>query len=190
MTHCPQYPTRKIVGGPRVDKLHTIHIIQADWNLLGKYCQAKLLMHHAEGPNQLDPAPWGSCKGRTAIDLAFKKCLQFHICSQLWINVIGVNNEVRVCYARVTEALSNLTVTGDPVLLYFGSQHHLARPFPFWQSYMRQRPRSQQLPSTMDHVVQPSYPDLLITQLPRWNSCAVLTSPTTWYLHICMHWWY
>jgi len=63
----------KEIGIPRINKLRTLHIVKADYNLLLKWYGPKGFMQRAEDHNQLTPYQGGGQWGRSAIDLACKK---------------------------------------------------------------------------------------------------------------------
>jgi len=64
-------------GNPRIDLLRTLHLFEADYNLLLKWHSSKGFMTKAEHNNTLQDNQGGGRPGRSAIDLACKKMVIF-----------------------------------------------------------------------------------------------------------------
>jgi len=69
----------KIPGTTYVNKLHALHIVEADYNLLLKWNSSLGFMRQAEDNHQLTDSEGGGRKGHSAIDLAVKRWLYMSI---------------------------------------------------------------------------------------------------------------
>jgi len=63
----------KIPGTPYINKLHMLHIVEADYNLLLKWNLSLGFMKRAEDNLQFTDSQGGGRKGQSAINLAVKK---------------------------------------------------------------------------------------------------------------------
>jgi len=63
----------KKTGNPQIDLLCTLHLFEADYNLLLKWHSSKGFMAKAEDHHTLHDSQGGRQPGRSAIDLACKK---------------------------------------------------------------------------------------------------------------------
>jgi len=57
-------------GDPKIDWLHTIHLYEADYNLLLKWFLSKGFIIHSETANQITDSRSGGWPGCSAFDLA------------------------------------------------------------------------------------------------------------------------
>ncbi len=112
---------------PKVTRLRTIHLMEADYNLVLKWYAAKQLMHHAENNHQLPDEQGGGRRDRAAIDGALAKVLAYDIIRMRRLSAINIDNDAKACYDRIIEPLSNMTMRrhGAPIdILRLHAQTH------------------------------------------------------------------
>jgi len=98
----------KEAGNPKIDRLRTIHLYEADYNLLLKWFSSQGFILHSEQAQRINDSQGGGCPGRSAIDLAITKVLSYEIAETLRLQVIIVDNDAKACFDRMLEAPNNL----------------------------------------------------------------------------------
>jgi len=66
-------------GNPQINRLRTIHLYKADYNLLLKWFSSKGFITQSEQAHRITDNQGGSRAGRCAIDLAITKVLSFEL---------------------------------------------------------------------------------------------------------------
>jgi len=69
----------KDIGNPHIQRLWTLHLIEANYNLLLKWFGPQGMLKHAKRNHQLTNNQGGSWKGHSAIDMACKKVCTFEL---------------------------------------------------------------------------------------------------------------
>ncbi len=95
-------------GQPRINRLRTIHLLEADLNLLWKYYSAQGFFKTAEEHDLLTNNQGGCRKGFSAIDMACKKAIVYE-----WIRLmrqagINIDNDLEACFDNMVEACHSL----------------------------------------------------------------------------------
>ncbi len=95
-------------GNPQIDRLRTIHLYEADYNLLLKWFSSQGFILTSENAQRINESQGGGRPGRSAIDLAITKVLSYEIAETLRLRVIVVDNDTTACFDRMLEAPNNL----------------------------------------------------------------------------------
>jgi len=96
-------------GMPKINHLRTLHLIEADLNLLWKSYSSKGFIPIAEQHKILHDSQGGSRAGRSAIDLACKKIATFDIIRIAQQIVAEISNDAANYFDRMIEASQNLS---------------------------------------------------------------------------------
>jgi len=114
-------------GSPKIDHLCTLHLVEADYNLLLKWFGLQGILKHAECNYQLTDNQGGSRKGRSAIDLACKKVCTYELICLLNLLVSNVDIDALACFDMMIEACQNLSFLShgaDPRYICLHGQTH------------------------------------------------------------------
>jgi len=117
----------KDLGTPYVDCLRTLHLIEADYNLLLKWFGPQGVLKCAEKHHQLTDNQGGSRKGRSAIDLACKKVCTFDLIRLLHYIAANIDINALACFDMMVEACHNLSCLShgaDPQYIKLHGQTH------------------------------------------------------------------
>jgi len=95
-------------GDPKIDRLRTIHLYEADYNLLLKWFSSKGFILSSEKAQRITDSQGGGRPGRSAIDLAITKVLSYELAETFRMRVIIVDNDATACFDRMIEAPNNL----------------------------------------------------------------------------------
>jgi len=95
-------------GNPQIDRLRTIHLYEADYNLLLKWFSSQGFILTSKKAHCINESQGGGRPGRSAIDLAITKVLSYKIAETLRLRVIVVDNNATACFDRMLEAPNNL----------------------------------------------------------------------------------
>jgi len=112
-------------GRPRIDRLRTLHIVEADYNLLLKWHSSLGFMARAEAEHSLSDCQSGGRAGRSAIDLACQKISLFEIYRMIRRIAIEISNDAANCFDRMVEICQNLSCRqhgADPQYLKLHAQ--------------------------------------------------------------------
>ncbi len=115
----------KDIGSPRLDRLRTLHIVEADYNLLLKWHSSLGFIARAETAGSLSECQSGGRAGRSAIDLACQKISLFEIYRMLRLIAIEISNDAASCFDRMIEICQNLSCRqhgADPQYLKLHAQ--------------------------------------------------------------------
>jgi len=107
--------------------LRTLHIIEADYNLLLKWFGPQGVLKRAETHQQLTDNQGGSHKGCSAIDLTCKKVCKFELICLLHYITANVDIDALACFDMMIEACQNLSCLShgaDPQYLKLHGQTH------------------------------------------------------------------
>jgi len=96
-------------GNPRIDKLQTLHLFEADYNLLLKWHSSKGFLPKAENAGRIHDSQGGSRPGRSAIDLACKKISLYDYIRINQIPAINISKDVAKCFDRMIKACMNMS---------------------------------------------------------------------------------
>jgi len=99
----------KDIGNPQINRLRTLHIIEADYNLLLKWFGAHGFLAKSEYADRLTDAQGGGRKGRSAIDLACKIVVDYDVCRVTKDEATIVSNDLAECFDRMIENCHNLS---------------------------------------------------------------------------------
>jgi len=121
-------------GSPKIDRLHTLHLVKADYNLLLKWFGPQGVLKRAERNSQITDNQGGSQKGRSAIDLACKKVCTYELICLLHLLAANVDIDALACFDMMIEACQNLSFLShgaDPRhIRLHGQTHRQARYHP------------------------------------------------------------
>jgi len=95
---------KKNLGNPQMDRLRTLHIIEANYNLLLKWFGPQGILKLAKTHQQLTDNQGGSCKGQSTINLACKKVCMFELNQLLHYITTNVNINALACFDMMIEA--------------------------------------------------------------------------------------
>jgi len=99
----------KDIRVPKLSRLCTIHLMEADYNLLLKWYAAKGFFKHSERLCQLVDEQGGSQQGCSAISLMCKKVIIYDFLCTTKDKAINVGNNAAVCFDRMIENCQNLS---------------------------------------------------------------------------------
>jgi hypothetical protein len=96
----------KTPGIKRIDKLHVIHIYEADYNLLLKIMWARKAVWYMHDKQVINSGQCGSRPGYRAIDLVLQKELMYTYAHLTRTNLGTIDNDAKSCYDRMICSLS------------------------------------------------------------------------------------
>jgi len=96
-------------GRPYINRLRTLHLIEADLNLIWKWHSSKGFMQRAEQNQSLSDAQYGGRAGHSAIDLACQRVATFEIYRLTRTTAIEKGLDVAECFDRTIETCQNLS---------------------------------------------------------------------------------
>jgi len=114
-------------GQPRINRLQTIHLMEADYNLLLKYFAAQGFLKQSERHNRITDAQGGGRQGCSAIDLACKKVITYDIIQTTKEEATDLFTDLEGCFDRMIENCQNLSCHqhgADPSYLKLHAQTH------------------------------------------------------------------
>jgi len=124
----------KELGNPQIDRLRTLHIIKADYNLLLKWFGPQGVLKHAETHQQLTDNQGGNREGRSTIDLARKKVCTFKLIRLIHYIAANVDINALACFVMMIESCQNLSClshgTDPQYLKLHGQTHRNTRYYP------------------------------------------------------------
>ncbi len=88
----------KDLGYPKLTRLRTIHLMEADYNLLLKWYAAKGFFKRSKKYCRIADEQGGSRQGRSAIDMACKKVVIYDILRTTKDEAINVGNDAAACF--------------------------------------------------------------------------------------------
>jgi len=117
-------------GNPQINKLRTLHLFKADYNLLLKWYSSMGFLPQAKLHGQLHDSQGGGCPGRSAIDLACKKIALYDHIQITRSTAIDLSKDVAKCFDQMIEACMNLSCCqqgADPkyLQLHGAMQQHM-----------------------------------------------------------------
>ena len=71
----------KLAGNPLIEKLRTIHLFEANWNLVKGMIFGRKLMWNGLDNEALDPNQYGGMPGKSPADVLLMKTLNYHMLS-------------------------------------------------------------------------------------------------------------
>jgi len=98
----------KEMGNPQIDQLRTIHLYEADYNLLLKWSSSQGFILTSKKANHISESQGGGQPGCSAIDLAITKVLSYEIAKTLRLCMIVVDNNATACFDCMLEAPNKL----------------------------------------------------------------------------------
>jgi len=96
-------------GNPHIDKLRTLHLFEADYNLLLKWHSSKGFLPKAENAGRIHDSQGGGRLGHSAIDLACKKISLHNYIRINQIPAINISKNVTKCFDRMIKACMNMS---------------------------------------------------------------------------------
>jgi len=100
---------KKDPGQPKINRLCTLHLIEADLNLLWKWYSSKGSIQESEKHKCLHDSQGGGRASHSAINLACKKTATFDIFRTAQNLAIDISNDTANCFDRMIEACQNLS---------------------------------------------------------------------------------
>jgi len=100
---------KKDLGNPRIDKLHALHLLEANYNLLLKWFGPKGFIKHAEDNQQLTDHQGSGRRGCSAIDLACKKVAIYDYVIITRTIAANFEYDLQHCFDNMNEACQNLS---------------------------------------------------------------------------------
>jgi hypothetical protein len=100
----------KIPGIPLLNKLRVIHIYEADWSLIQRFYVAHKLSNIASNEKTVTMEQAGGRPGRSSIELATNRVLQYEIIRQQRLTAAVMYNDAKACYDRIVKNFSNLSL--------------------------------------------------------------------------------
>jgi len=88
-------------GNPQIDQLQTIHLYEADYNLLLKWFSSKGFILWSERAHQITNNQGGGRAGRCAINQAITKVLSYKSADTMHLRLIIVDNDAAACFDRM-----------------------------------------------------------------------------------------
>jgi len=95
-------------GNPQIDHLRTIHLYEANYNLLLKWFSSKGFILQSKTKHRINDNQGRGWPGRSTIDLAITKVLSYEVADTLWLRVIIVDNDATACFDWMIKAPNNL----------------------------------------------------------------------------------
>jgi len=99
----------KDIGYPKLTRLRTIHLMEANYNLLLKWYTAKGFFKHSEKHCRIVDEQGGSRQGCSAINMVCKKVVIYDILRTTKDEAIDVGNNANVCFDRMIKNCQNLS---------------------------------------------------------------------------------
>jgi len=96
-------------GNPIIDSLHTLHLFEADYNLLLKWHSSLGFMPKSEIHHRILESQGGGRAGHSAIDLACKKVVTYNYLHVTHTDAVDVSIDVARCFDNMVEACENLS---------------------------------------------------------------------------------
>ncbi len=96
-------------GHPSIDSLHTLHLFEADYNLLLKWHLSLGFMPKSKKHDCILDSQGGGRAGRSAINLACKKVVIYNYISITQTDAVDVSIDVARCFDNMVEACENLS---------------------------------------------------------------------------------
>jgi len=85
-------------GNPQLNCLQTIHLYEADYNLLLKWFSSKGFILQSEKAHQITDNQGGGQAGQCAINLAITKVVSFEIADTMQMRIIVIDNDAKACF--------------------------------------------------------------------------------------------
>jgi len=98
----------KDAGNPQIDQLHTIHLYEANYNLILKWFSSQGFILKSKKAHRINDSQGGGRPRHSAIDLAITKVLSYKIAETLQLRVIIINNDATACFDQMLKAPNNL----------------------------------------------------------------------------------
>jgi len=99
---------KKDPGDSKIDRLCTIHLYEADYNLLLKWFSSKGFILHSKKAHCITDSQGGGHPGHSVIDLTITKVLSYEVADILHLQVIIIDNDTTACFDCMIEAQNNL----------------------------------------------------------------------------------
>jgi len=85
-------------GNPRIDKLQTLHLFEADYNLLLKWHSLMGFLPQAKQAGQIHDSQGGGRQGCSVINLACKKIVLYDHIHITRTNAINISKDIVKCF--------------------------------------------------------------------------------------------
>jgi len=115
----------KDIGNPTINQLRTIHLYEANYNLLLKWFSSQGFILTSKKAHRITESQGGGCPGHSAIDLVLTKILSYKVAKTLQLQIIIVDNDAMACFDRMVEAPNNLACLqhrSDPLYIKLHAQ--------------------------------------------------------------------
>jgi len=115
----------KEIGVPKITKLRTLHIVEADYNLLLKWFGPKGFIKRAEDHHQLTPYQGSGRCSRSAINLACKKVAAYDYVTITRTPAANFEYDLKQCFDNMNEVCANLSCLqhgADPRYIWLHAQ--------------------------------------------------------------------
>ena len=116
-------------GNFNVEKLRTILLYEADFNMMNKFI-GRQMMKSAEHFGDMAPEQFGSRNAKSAIDHCLNKCLVTDLMRQYRIAGALLSNDAKSCYDRILHATASLSMQRigmpqEPIICMFSTIQNL-----------------------------------------------------------------
>jgi len=138
-------------GRPDINCLQTLHLIEADLNLIWKWHSSQGFMQQAEKHHSLLDAQYGGRAGRSAIDLACQWVATFKIYRLTQTTAIEKSLDVAKCFDCTIETCQNLSClqnSADPNYIRLHAQtrnqlqYHIKHAYGVSKNYNQHSPNN------------------------------------------------
>jgi hypothetical protein len=96
-------------GRPKIDRLRTIQLVEADFNMVLKVIFGRRLVHHADDKGFLPKSQFGSRPGVSCISAVVLKTISLDLLRQLRQDACIFNNDAMGCYDRIIPSIGMLS---------------------------------------------------------------------------------
>ena len=96
----------KDTGQPKINRMRTIHIIEAELQFISKHVYVQQMMNNAEKHGLITDEQYGGRKNRQAQSAVINKVLYGNISLQTRVNWACMDDDARACYDRILPCLS------------------------------------------------------------------------------------
>ena len=93
---------------PRIHRLRTLHIVEAELQFISKKTYAQRMMKKAEGGNLLTDEQYGGRKQRQALSVVVNKMLYYNITEQKLSRAAFMDDDARACYDHIVPHIAEV----------------------------------------------------------------------------------
>ena len=93
-------------GSPKIHRMRSIHIIEAEVQFIAKLFYCKKLLHNAEKHDLITGQQYGGRKQQQAQTVVLNKLMYYNISHQQLLEAAFMDDDARNCYDRILTAMS------------------------------------------------------------------------------------